>query len=351
MNKNITSKIIFDDIMGLNDSLNDQIENFNNKNFLLTGAGGFIGKYIVLLINYLNSNILTQPATLYCYDNYITGVDDKIADKNIYFINHDVTIPFEIDDEIDYIIHAAGIASPLYYTKHPIETMDVGTIGTRNVLELAKQKNVSGFLFTSSSEVYGDPPSNYIPTPETYNGNVSISGPRACYDESKRFAEILCLNFWRVHGVPIKIVRYFNIYGPGHRRNDYRILPNFIERGLNNKSLEIHRDGENTRSYCYINDAIEATFKILFSGQKGEAYNVGNPNEEISVNKLSELVVSLLPKTVKIDHIDPPHDVYGKSDPNRRCPDISKLQSILDYVPKYDLKNGIERTIQWYLGN
>lgn len=349
--KNILkSAVLREDTINLANILINNKKKFDNSKFLITGAGGFLGNYLVATIYYLNNNVLDKPATLYCYDNFITGVNHEIKDDNIHFINHDVTIPFEIDDEIDYIIHAAGIASPLYYTKHPIETMDVSTIGTRNMLELAKQKNVKGFLFTSSSEVYGDPPDKYIPTPETYNGNVSISGPRACYDESKRFAEILCLNFWRVHGVPVKIVRYFNIYGPGHRQNDYRILPNFIERGLDKVPLKVHGDGENTRSYCYINDAIEATFKVLFSEENGEAYNIGNPSQEISINHLSEIVANLLPGKVPIEKIKPPHAVYGDSDPKRRCPDISKLQAAIDFAPKYNLEEGIGRTIKWYLG-
>ena len=181
------------------------------------------------------------------------------------------------------------------------------------------------------------------------NGNVSISGPRACYDESNRVAEILCLNFWRVHGVPVKIVRYFNVYGPGHRANDYRILPNFIERGLNEESLQVHGNGKNTRSYCYITDAVEATFKVLFSKEKGEAYNIGNPNDEISVKQLSKIVADLLPREVEIENIQPPHEVYGSSDPKRRCPDISKLQSTIDFTPKYNLQEGIGRIIRWYL--
>ena len=347
--KSNKSEIINQDMISISNALINLKECFEGKKILVTGAAGFLGKYFVGLLSYLNKYILDNSVIVYAFDNYITGVNHEIKDNNIHCFNQDVTIPFEIDDEIDYIIHAAGIASPLYYTKHPIETMDVSTIGTRNMLELAKQKNVKGFLFTSSSEVYGDPPDKYIPTPETYNGNVSISGPRACYDESKRFAEILCLNFWRVHEVPVKIVRYFNIYGPGHRQNDYRILPNFIERGLNKEPLMVHGDGKNTRSYCYINDAIEGTFKVLFSEENGEAYNIGNPSQEISVNQLSEIVANLLPGKVPIEKVKPPHAVYGDSDPKRRCPDISKLQSAIDFVPKYNLEEGVDRTIKWYL--
>lgn len=347
----IKSKIIEEDMINLSRAFIDYRAHFESKKFLITGAAGFLGKYFVRLLSYLNRNVLGGgPATIYCLDNFITGYNNEEINSgdNLTFIHHDIIDPFEIDDDIDYIIHAAGIASPFYYTKHPIETMDVTTIGTRNMLELARLKNVKGFLFTSSSEVYGDPPNEHVPTPETYKGNVSISGPRACYDESKRFAEILCLSFWRVYGIPVKIVRYFNVYGPGLRPNDYRILANFIERGLKGESLQVHGDGQNTRSYCYINNSTEATFKVLFSDKNGEAFNIGNPSQEISVIDLARLVAELLPEKVKIEKIEPPHSVYGSSDPKRRCPDITKLQSTIDFEPKYSLLEGISRTIQWY---
>ena len=348
---NNKSRIVEQDIISLSQALMGYKTSLENKKFFLTGAAGFLGKCIVALIKYMNNNVLEKPATVYCFDNFITGhSEDEIwAEDNIVFIQHNVIQPYEIDVDIDYIIHAAGIASPLYYTKHPIETMDVTTIGTRNMLELARKKNVKGFLFTSSSEVYGDPPDEFIPTPESYNGNVSISGPRACYDESKRFAEILCTSFWSVYKVPVKIVRYFNVYGPGQKINDYRVLPNFIERGLRKESLQVHGNGQNTRSYCYINDAIEATFKVLFSVENGEAFNVGNPAQEISVLDLAKTVAGLLPEKVEEENVIPPHLVYDKSDPKRRCPDISKLQSVIDFEPKYSLKEGLTRTIQWYL--
>ena len=351
MGSNEKSRIIEQDMEKLSRSLKKHWDNFENRKFVITGAGGFLGKYFVLLLEYLNNHVLKHPTTVYCIDNFITGFNDTIKpDENIRFFHQDIVYPVEIDDDVDYIIHAAGIASPLYYTKHPIETMDVTTIGTRNMLELAQQKEVKGILFTSSSEVYGDPPNNCVPTPETFNGNVSISGPRACYDESKRFAEILCVSFWRVYQVPVKIVRYFNVYGPGSRPNDYRVLPNFIERGLMGEPLQVHGVGVNTRSYCYISDAVEATFKVLFSDANGEAFNIGNPSQEISVLDLAHLVAKLLDDKVKVKRIKPPHPVYAASDPKRRCPDISKLQSATEFDPQYNLTEGIRRTIQWYQG-
>ncbi|MBL7892787.1 MAG: NAD-dependent epimerase/dehydratase family protein [Bacteroidia bacterium] len=349
MDSKYASKIISGDVSDLAGSLAEYKEKFEGKCFLITGAGGFLGKYLVYLLRYMNENILTKPCKGLFLDNFVIGDEEEmVSDGNLIFIRHNVIEPFETDQNIDYIIHAAGIASPLYYTKFPIETMDVTTIGTRNMLELARAKNVKGFLFTSSSEVYGDPDDKFVPTPETYNGNVSIYGPRACYDESKRFAEILCLSFYRVYDVPVKIVRYFNVFGPGMRLNDYRVIPNFIEHALRKEALTIHGNGENTRSYCYINDALEATLKLLFSIVNGEAFNIGNPALEISLNDLGKAVQELFDYPVRINHVPPPHAVYASSDPKRRCPDISKIRSVIQYNPRYDLKKGLGRTIDWY---
>lgn len=346
------SNIICEDIAALALSLREHLHFFSGKTFLVTGAGGFLGKYVVLLFKYLNDHLLDDKVSAILLDNFITGYEQQLAcDKYLVFKKHNVIEPFQTDRQIDYIIHAAGIASPVYYTKFPIETMDVGTIGTRNMLELAREKRVKSFLFTSSSEVYGDPDSKFVPTPETYNGNVSVSGPRSCYDESKRFGETICLAFWRVFKVPVKIVRPFNVYGPGIRPDDYRVLPNFIEHALQKKPLPIYGDGHNTRSFCYINDALEAFFKVLFSDADGESFNVGNPEQEISVTELSKVLVGVMPYKVDVVYIDPPHAVYASVDPKRRCPDISKLQSVVDFNPKYSLANGLKRTVQWFSGD
>lgn len=343
------SQVIAEDIANLAEALKDLRPYFEGKTFLITGAGGFLGRYMVLLLKYLNDNVLDRKAKAFLLDNFIIGYEQQvISDPHLIFQRHNVIQPFKTDQPIDYVIHAAGIASPAYYTKFPIETMDVGTIGTRNMLELAREKNVKEFLFFSSSEVYGDPDPSHVPTPETYNGNVSIHGPRSCYDESKRFGETMCLAFWRTFNVPVKMVRPFNVYGPGIRPDDYRVLPNFIEHALRHEPLPVHGDGRNTRSFCYINDAIEAIFKILFLDAYGEAFNVGNPKPEISVKDLAALVAKLMPHPVKVVHVDPSHAVYASSDPKRRCPDISKLQSVVDFQPRYDLGEGLKRTIEWF---
>ena len=350
MTQVVTSKIIKEDIANLAESLHSYLPQFEGKSFLITGAGGFLGRYMVLLLEYLNEHLLCQKATALLLDNFVTGYERQVVGENSHltFKRHNVIDPFTTDQPIDYVIHCAGIASPAYYTKYPVETLDVGTVGTRNMLELARKKRLKSFLFASSSEVYGDPDDKHVPTPETYNGNVSITGPRACYDESKRFGETLCLTFWRVFGVPVKVVRPFNVYGPGIRPDDYRVLPNFIEHALRKEPLPIHGAGINTRSFCYINDAVEGFFRVLFSEAHGECFNVGTSEPEISVKDLAEFVARSMPYKVETVHIDPPHAVYATCDPKRRCPDIRKIASLTGFKPRYDLQTGLRRTIDWF---
>ncbi len=342
--------VMREDIEALGKIFKPYAKYFAGKTFLVTGAFGFLGRYMVHLLHYMNERVLgDQKCKALLLDNFVTGYQQQIvSDEHLTFYRHDVIKPFQTDAKIDYIIHAAGIASPVYYTKFPIETMDVGTEGTRHMLELARRKNVSSFIFMSSSEVYGDPDPKHVPTKEDYNGNVSVNGPRSCYDESKRFGETMCTAFWRVYNVPVKIVRPFNVYGPGIRPDDYRVLPNFIEHALRKEPLPVHGDGRNTRSFCYINDEIEAIFKILFSTHDGEAFNVGNPSPEISVKQLAELVAAAMPHKVKVVGIDPPHAVYANSDPKRRCPDITKLTKLTGFKPRVGLKEGLKRTIRWF---
>jgi len=343
------SKIIDEDIRQLSESLRDHWKDFEGRRFLITGAGGFLGKYIVLLLKYLNEHVLSNKLSAVLLDNFVTGYTQQIASSDrLVFRRHNVMDPLKLEGPLDYLIHAAGIASPAYYTKYPIETMDVGTVGTRNMLELACKKKVKSFIFMSSSEVYGDPDNAHVPTTEDYRGNVEIGGPRSCYDESKRFGETICVTFHQVFDMPVKIVRPFNVYGPGIRPDDYRVLPNFIEHALRREPLPVHGEGRNTRSFCYIGDAIEAIMKILFSTEEGEAFNVGNPVPEISVKDLAKWVQAAMPYPVEINYIDPPHVVYADHDPKRRCPDISKLKRAIDFEPRYSLKEGLDRTVQWF---
>ena len=283
---NSKDKVFQEDIAVITARINGR-SSLSGKTILVAGGGGFMGSYLVSALTELNKNF-KRPCKIISVDNYITSkkikeVDDK--EKNLVYITHDIKKQLKIRGKIDYIIHAAGIASPVYYKKYPLETLDVAVQGTRNLLDLAVKKKVKSFIFFSSSEIYGDPPTSEIPTKETFNGNVSCIGPRSCYDESKRLGETLCKTYFELYKVPIKIVRPFNIYGPKMNKNDFRVIPTMIKKALLGEHLTIHANGKQTRSFCYISDAIVGFFNILLSSRNGEVYNIGNAKEEINMNK------------------------------------------------------------------
>lgn len=320
----------------------------SGKTLLITGGAGFLGNYFIGVLDFLSKNALKKPCRIISVDNFITGIKYNVAEgPNFKAITHDIKNPIKIDEDIDYIIHAAGIASPKFYRKYIIETIDVGVLGTKNMLELAKDKKAKSMLFFSSSEVYGDPDPQFIPTPETYNGNVSCTGPRSNYDESKRLGETLCVAYHQVHKVPVKSVRPFNIFGPGMRLDDYRVIPNFISHAFQNKPIPVYGAGNNTRTFCYVTDAMNGFFKVLLSEHNGEAFNVGNGNDEINMSALAGMVAEILGSNPKITHTEGPTDAYAKADPRRRCPDLAKIKAKLGYRPKIDLRTGLKRFVQW----
>jgi len=214
------------------------------------------------------------------------------------------------------------------------------------LLEFAKKQKVKSFLFFSSSEIYGDPDEKHVPTPEDYKGNVSCTGPRSCYDESKRLGETLCMVYFDKFKVPVKTVRPFNVYGPGIHKDDYRVIPSFVYNSINGETLHVYEKGEQTRSYCYIADAIVYILKVLLSTKNGEAYNIGNDSDEVSVNQLAKKVNKLFKNTLKIKRIKYPSS-YPHDEPKRRCPDITKVKNLFGYSPQYNLEAGLQRTIDW----
>ena len=345
-------KIVAEDISNISIALLKIAKALEGKTMLITGGSGFLGSYMVGTILSLNKIILKEPCKIISVDNYITS--SKKSKKKIPFltnIDHDISRPLHIKEPVDYIIHAAGIASPIYYKQYPLEAIDVAVNGTRNILELAHRRAPKSILYFSSSEIYGDPTADQIPIKETYRGNVSSIGPRACYDESKRLGETLCMTYFDLYKIPVKIVRPFNIYGPGMKMNDYRIMPNLISKYLQKKkNLPIFGKGTQTRAFCYISDAIEGFFRVLLSKKHGEIYNVGNYEREITMRDLAKLMNKLFENKLKIKKTTYPND-YPKDEPRRRSPDITKIKNNLGYRPKIALKKGLMRTITWCKDN
>src|SRR5690606_15899945 len=274
---------------------------------------------------------------------------------------HDISRPLPGGmPDLHFIVHAGSIASPIYYRQHPIETMDANVNGLRSLLEYAraqseKGKPVEGFLFYSSSEIYGDPTPENIPTPETYRGNVSCTGPRACYDESKRYGETLCVNFTRQHGLPIKVARPFNNYGPGLKIRDRRVIPTSALDIPFGWDIAMPSDGSALRTFCYSADAIVGYYTTLVVGRPGEAYNSGAETPEISMLDLAQRMVALgqelfgyQGRLVRKESEDKDSLV---DNPNRRCPVITKARSELGYDPQVTLEEGLRRALVWYSGN
>jgi UDP-glucuronate decarboxylase len=346
------SRIVQEDLNEIVKGISKESHKLSGKTVLITGGAGFLGKFFLLIIDKLNKEILDKPCKVISIDNFITGSEYLIEPSiNFKSIQHDVSKPIKIDEPIDFIVHAAGIASPKFYRKFIIETIDVGVLGTKNMLELAKEKKVQSMLFFSSSEVYGDPDPQFVPTPETYFGNVSCIGPRSNYDESKRLGETLCIAYHQVHKVPVKMVRPFNVFGPGMRMDDYRVIPNFVSHAMRGEPIPVYGPGNNTRTFCYVTDGIVGFFKALLSDCNGEPFNIGNEDDEINMSALADLVAGLFGNSPKISHIEGPTDAYAKADPRRRCPDLTKAKSFLEYNSKVQLKIGVKRFIDWAKDN
>lgn len=345
--------VIKEDIKNIIQGIKKEANELSGKTLLISGGAGFLGSYIIATIFELNKKKLKMPCKVISIDNFITGkkrrIIEEINDPNFIFIEADVTKPLRIREKIDYIIHAAGLASPVYYQKYPLETIESAIFGAKNLLEIAREKKIKSFLYFSSSEIYGDPDPNFIPTPETYRGNVSSIGPRSCYDESKRLGETLCMTYHTLYGVPVKIVRPFNVYGPGMMPDDYRVVPTFISRAFGKKPIPVHDKGNQTRTFCYISDAITGFFKVFLSKQNGQVYNVGTDQNEINMMGLASVVSELFNNKVVIQTIPYPNH-YPQEEPRRRCPDITKIKT-LGFTPCVDLKLGLRRVIRWYKEN
>ncbi len=344
----MTDFVLKDDIAEIVKAIGEPARDFAGKTILLTGGRGFLGRYFMEVFALLNETVLEAPCELVVLDNLITAGKEGSeipSGPHLRFILHDVTRPLEWDGALDYVIHAAGIASPFYYRAYPLETLDVATVGTRNMLELAN-RNRARFAFFSSSEIYGDPDAKHVPTPESYRGNVSCQGPRACYDESKRVGETLCYVFHETHGTATNTIRPFNVFGPGMQETDYRVMPNFANRIKAGRPLNVYGAGTQTRTFCYITDAMAGFLRVILKGVPGEAYNIGNPKPEISMLDLIASIEKVLGRKVAHEVIEYP-DSYPADEPMRRCPDIRKARLQIGYQPRVDLEDGLRRFLEW----
>lgn len=343
-----------------------ELERMAGKELLITGGAGFLGYYLVQLVVHRNGLVPAGERTrLTVYDNYARGVPAWLqglaGDPNVTLVEHDVREQLPADaGDFEYVVHAAGIASPIIYRQRPLETIDANVNGLRTLLEHCRERQeggrpVEGFLFFSSSEIYGDPSPADIPTPETYRGSVSCTGPRACYDESKRFGETLCVTFARQYGLPVRMARPFNNYGPGLKITDRRVLPDFARDLLAGRDLVMLSDGSATRTFCYVADAVVGYYKVLVAGRAGEAYNIGVEEPEISVAGLAHRVAEIGRELFGYDG----NVVVGQSDdqdylvdnPNRRCPIIAKARDHVGYAPDVGLDEGLRRSLLWYAEN
>jgi len=325
--------------------------NFHNKTILITGCNGFLGKSLVhqlcaILDSAYNAGESTNHSII-CIDNGITSCIQSLPDKPYitYFSNNAITFDYFSIKHVDIIFHLAGLASPAQYKKYPLETIDVAVSLTRTLLQRSLEWKAT-FVFFSSSEIYGNPNPQYIPTPEDYNGYVSCRGPRSCYDESKRMGETLCHVYHKYYDVKTITIRPFNIYGPGMSKHDYRMIPNLMRALVEGSTLQIYGDGLQTRTYCYIDDAINGILRACVLGQPGNVYNIGRSNPELSVKDLLFLTESLIDKPINYEYVEYP-DSYPADEPLRRCPDISKAAHHLGYEASVPIEKGLQYTYEW----
>lgn len=302
---------------------------------LVTGAAGFLGSHLC-------DALLANGHEVIGMDNLVSGktanLTDAFRDDKFTYNEHDVTEFIDISGELDAVMHLASLASPVFYREHPVKTLKVGGLGTQKTLDLAKEKNAT-YLLTSTSEVYGDPEVN--PQPEDYRGNVDPYGPRSCYDESKRYSESLVRAYRNEHGLEVRVARIFNTYGPRMRLDDGRVIPNFMKQALTGRDLTVYGDGTQTRSFCYVEDMIRGLL-ALYKSDVDEPVNIGNPDER-RINELADVVINVTNSSSGLIY-----EPLPPQDPKVRRPDITKARSELGWEPAVNLSEGLNRSMDYF---
>jgi len=304
-------------------------------NILITGGAGFIGSHLC-------RKLLEEGKRVICVDNFITGfrknIEELESNPKFKLIEQDISNPLYIEEDLDWILHFASLASPKHYLNYPIKTLKSGLLGTHNCLGIAKKKGAK-FLLASTSEIYGDPLVH--PQPEEYWGNVNSIGVRSCYDESKRGAEAITYAYMRQHSLDVRVVRIFNTYGPNMHPDDGRVVSNFIVQALKGENITIYGEGTQTRSFCYVDDLVEGIVKMMNIDYK-LPLNLGNP-KEFTINELANLVLKLIGSKSKIEKLPLPED-----DPKQRQPNIDKVKRMIGWQPRVTLEEGLEKTIEYF---
>lgn len=352
--------IVQSDLDLIDRALGDKAARFKGATILLTGCAGFLGHHFmhyfadragklgIKRIIGLDTFMLDKPVWL----EALAAGHPGLIDLQRFDVARDKLDGVAGADQANFIIHMASIASPTFYRRYPLETVDSNIWGLRHLLDFYQDRNIAGLLFFSSSEIYGDPDPAFIPTPETYRGNVSCVGPRACYDESKRFGETLCEIFAQTKGMPITVARPFNNYGPGMRLGDLRLPADLASCVLEKRDIVLYSNGAPTRTFCYIADAVAGYLLCLLHG-KFEAFNIGSDAPELTIRDLADLFQAAGKKLtgyqgeVRFEVSEDPN--YLAHNPQRRCPDITKARTVLGYRPEIAVKDGVERYLQFLI--
>lgn len=350
--------VIRDDVREIAARAAEDLAWFDGKRVLVTGGAGFLMSYLVDALA-ARAEATGDGPRVVVVDDFTTAGRDRLAHlashPRVELRECDATT-LELDEAFDVIVHGASIASPPAYRRMPLRTLEVNALGTLALLRAVqgqshdpatRDRSLGAFVLLSTSEIYGDPDPAHVPTPETYPGLVSSTGPRACYDESKRFAETLAVVHHRTYGTPVRIVRPFNVYGPGLRPDDGRAVPSLVDDARHGRDLVLHSDGRPRRAFCYVSDFLVSFLRVVARGADGEAYNVGDDREEISMRELADRIraVTQAPGRVVVRASDDPH--YLTDNPQRRCPDLRKLRALGGAMPCVSLEDGLARYVRW----